>query len=70
MDPEAPAQRACKMRLLCDTQLYMRRQLNGSVLRPWSDSSGRLAPAGSMGNDVIKTVRCITSFCRPGAVSR
>ena len=40
------------MRLLCDTQLYMRRHLNGSVLRPWSDSSGRLAPAGSMGNDV------------------
>ena len=54
-DTEAPAQRACKLRLLCDTQLYMRQNLSGSVLRPWSDVNGRLVTNGSMSSGVIKT---------------
>ena len=54
-DPEAPAQRACKLRLLCDTQLFMRRSLMPSILRPWSDTTGRLVTNGSMSSGVIKT---------------
>eukprot|EP01046_Picozoa_sp_COSAG06_P007646 COSAG06_NODE_376_length_16647_cov_19.266920_4_plen_532_part_00 len=54
-DPEAPAQRACKLRLLCDTQLYMRKNLMSSILRPWSDTAGKLVTNGSMSSGVIKT---------------
>ena len=53
-DTEAPAQRACKLRMLCDTQLFMRRHLLDSVLRPWSDSDGRLDEAG-LADSVIKS---------------
>lgn len=47
--PECPAggpytaprvQAACKLRSLCDTQLFMRNELNGSVMRTWSDRNG------------------------------
>jgi hypothetical protein len=53
-DPEAPAQVRCKLRLLCDTNLYMRMKLLGSVLRPWSDASGRLDEA-AMKDSVVKS---------------
>ena len=53
-DPEAPAQRACKLRLLCDTNLYMRKHLMGSVLRPWSGANGHQDEA-NMSDSVIKT---------------
>lgn len=42
-------QRQCKLRLLCDTQLYLRKHLIGSVLRRWTNKAG--VDSGS----VIKT---------------
>ena len=30
----------CHLRSLCDTQLYMRKHLNGSIFRRWTDESG------------------------------